>query len=129
MPIFSAAGPMVTALAAAALDEVLAAWAGLGYYARARNLHACAREVVARHGGRFPATEAASHAARHRRLHRGGDRAIAFDAGLAGRRQCRAGDRAPVRHRHAAACGQAGDQAACRGADAGRARRRLRPGA
>ena len=37
---------------------MLAAWAGLGYYARARNLHACAREVVARHGGRFPATEA-----------------------------------------------------------------------
>ena len=50
--------PDVTALAAAELDEVLAAWAGLGYYARARNLHACAREVVARHGGRFPATEA-----------------------------------------------------------------------
>ena len=50
--------PDVTALAAAELGEVLAAWAGLGYYARARNLHACAREVVARHGGRFPATEA-----------------------------------------------------------------------
>ena len=49
--------PDVTALAAAELGEVLAAWAGLGYYARARNLHACAREVVARHGGRFPATE------------------------------------------------------------------------
>ena len=58
MPIFSAAGQMSTALAAAELGEVLAAWAGLGYYARARNLHACAREVVARHGGRFPATEA-----------------------------------------------------------------------
>ena len=50
--------PDVAALAAAELGEVLAAWAGLGYYARARNLHACAREVVARHGGRFPATEA-----------------------------------------------------------------------
>ena len=50
--------PDVGALAAAELGEVLAAWAGLGYYARARNLHACAREVVARHGGRFPATEA-----------------------------------------------------------------------
>ena len=50
--------PDVTALAAAELGEVLAAWAGLGYYARARNLHACAREVVARHGGHFPATEA-----------------------------------------------------------------------
>jgi A/G-specific adenine glycosylase len=34
------------------------AWAGLGYYARARNLHACAKAVVERHGGRFPETEA-----------------------------------------------------------------------
>ncbi len=42
----------------AELGEVLAAWAGLGYYARARNLHACARDVVERHGGSFPATEA-----------------------------------------------------------------------
>ena len=50
--------PDVAALAAAELGEVLAAWAGLGYYARARNLHACAREVVERHDGRFPATEA-----------------------------------------------------------------------
>jgi A/G-specific adenine glycosylase len=50
--------PDVTVLAKAELGEVLAAWAGLGYYARARNLHACAREVVARHGGRFPVTEA-----------------------------------------------------------------------
>jgi A/G-specific adenine glycosylase len=37
---------------------VLKAWAGLGYYARARNLHACARAVVERHGGKFPANEA-----------------------------------------------------------------------
>ncbi|MFI4948937.1 MAG: A/G-specific adenine glycosylase, partial [Alphaproteobacteria bacterium] len=36
------------------LDEVLHQWQGLGYYARARNLHACARAVVERHGGRFP---------------------------------------------------------------------------
>jgi A/G-specific adenine glycosylase len=49
--------PDVRALAAAELGDVLAAWAGLGYYARARNLHACAREVVARFGGRFPKTE------------------------------------------------------------------------
>jgi A/G-specific adenine glycosylase len=48
----------VRALAAAPLAEVLAAWAGLGYYARARNLHACARAVVERHGGEFPASEA-----------------------------------------------------------------------
>jgi A/G-specific adenine glycosylase len=48
----------VRALAAAPLDDVLKAWAGLGYYARARNLHACARAVVERHGGKFPASEA-----------------------------------------------------------------------
>ena len=46
--------PDVKALAASALADVLKAWAGLGYYARARNLHACARTVVERHGGCFP---------------------------------------------------------------------------
>jgi A/G-specific adenine glycosylase len=46
--------PSVAALAASSLDDVLKAWAGLGYYARARNLHACARAVVERHGGCFP---------------------------------------------------------------------------
>ncbi|MFO1122662.1 MAG: A/G-specific adenine glycosylase [Hyphomicrobiales bacterium] len=50
--------PSVEALARAPLDEVLKAWAGLGYYARARNLHACARTVIERHGGRFPESEA-----------------------------------------------------------------------
>jgi len=50
--------PDVAALAAAPLDDVLRQWAGLGYYARARNLHACARAVVRVHGGRFPETEA-----------------------------------------------------------------------
>jgi A/G-specific adenine glycosylase len=49
--------PTVDALAAATLDDVLAAWAGLGYYSRARNLHACARTVMERHGGRFPDNE------------------------------------------------------------------------
>jgi A/G-specific adenine glycosylase len=47
----------VRALAAAPLDEVLSAWAGLGYYARARNLHACAHAVVERHGTEFPQHE------------------------------------------------------------------------
>jgi A/G-specific adenine glycosylase len=47
----------VRALAAAPLDDVLKAWAGLGYYARARNLHTTARAVVERHGGKFPASE------------------------------------------------------------------------
>jgi A/G-specific adenine glycosylase len=50
--------PDIEALARAELGEVLAAWAGLGYYARARNLHACARAVAEQHGGRFPANEA-----------------------------------------------------------------------
>jgi A/G-specific adenine glycosylase len=49
----------VRALAAAPLEDILKAWAGLGYYARARNLHACARVVVEQHGGAFPADEAA----------------------------------------------------------------------
>ncbi len=51
---FCARFPDVGALAAAPLAEVLALWAGLGYYARARNLHACAQQVVREHGGRFP---------------------------------------------------------------------------
>ena len=51
--------PDVAALAAAPQDEVLALWAGLGYYSRARNLHRCAQAVVAEHGGAFPRTAAA----------------------------------------------------------------------
>ena len=56
---FMTAWPNVEALAEAALDDVLRAWAGLGYYARARNLHACAKMVVERFGGVFPQDEAA----------------------------------------------------------------------
>ena len=51
---FVARWPNVSALASASLEEVLQLWQGLGYYARARNLHACARAIVARHGGAFP---------------------------------------------------------------------------
>ncbi|SPH23812.1 Adenine DNA glycosylase [Defluviimonas aquaemixtae] len=51
---FTARWPDVVALAAADDGEVMAEWAGLGYYARARNLLKCARAVVAEHGGRFP---------------------------------------------------------------------------
>jgi A/G-specific adenine glycosylase len=54
---FLARWPSVAALAAAPLDDVLKAWAGLGYYARARNLYACAAAVAGQHGGRFPDTE------------------------------------------------------------------------
>ncbi len=50
--------PDVGALAAAELDAVLAQWAGLGYYSRARNLHRCAQVVVAEHGGQFPRSAA-----------------------------------------------------------------------
>lgn len=54
---FTARWPTVAALAAAQDADVMAAWAGLGYYARARNLLACARAVVADHGGHFPGSE------------------------------------------------------------------------
>ncbi|MGN6277840.1 MAG: A/G-specific adenine glycosylase [Sphingomonas sp.] len=54
---FMSRWPSVAALAAADEADVMAAWAGLGYYSRARNLIACARTVVAEHGGRFPETE------------------------------------------------------------------------
>ncbi|MFQ5958246.1 MAG: A/G-specific adenine glycosylase [Alphaproteobacteria bacterium] len=51
---FLARWPRIEDLAAAALDDVLHAWQGLGYYARARNLHQCAQAVAGEHGGRFP---------------------------------------------------------------------------
>lgn len=53
---FVARWPTITALAAASDEEILSEWAGLGYYARARNLIACARQVASRGG--FPSTEA-----------------------------------------------------------------------
>ncbi len=51
---FLKAFPDVRALARARIDPVLANWAGLGYYSRARNLHSAAKEIVSRHGGEFP---------------------------------------------------------------------------
>jgi A/G-specific adenine glycosylase len=53
---FIARFPDVGALASAPSGDVMAAWAGLGYYSRARNLHRCAQLVVEQHGGRFPAS-------------------------------------------------------------------------
>ncbi|SDR60816.1 A/G-specific DNA-adenine glycosylase [Rhizobiales bacterium GAS113] len=50
--------PSLRSLASAPLDDVLSAWAGLGYYSRARNLHACAKAVMAQHCGEFPQSEA-----------------------------------------------------------------------
>jgi A/G-specific adenine glycosylase len=49
--------PTLQHLASAKLEEVLKLWAGLGYYARARNLHACSLALVAQHDGKFPDTE------------------------------------------------------------------------
>ncbi|MGH6726140.1 MAG: A/G-specific adenine glycosylase [Pseudolabrys sp.] len=59
---FLARWPTLQAFGRASLDDVLRAWAGLGYYARARNLHACARAVIERHGGKFPSDIAALRA-------------------------------------------------------------------
>jgi len=55
---FCARWPDIEALAGANLDDILREWAGLGYYARARNLHACAQKIVSDHGGVFPQTGA-----------------------------------------------------------------------
>lgn len=54
---FLARWPTVAALAAAPVEEVMQAWAGLGYYARARNLHQCAKTVTEWRGGHFPEDE------------------------------------------------------------------------
>ena len=59
---FTTRWPDFAALAAAVEGDVMAAWAGLGYYSRARNLIACARAVVAEHGGKLPKTAAALRA-------------------------------------------------------------------
>lgn len=56
---FTERWPQVGDLARASSDDVMRAWAGLGYYSRARNLKKCAEAVVAEHGGRFPANEQA----------------------------------------------------------------------
>lgn len=53
-PCFIKRFPTVKRLAVADMDEVLAEWAGLGYYSRARNLHACAKQVMTEFGGEFP---------------------------------------------------------------------------
>jgi A/G-specific adenine glycosylase len=55
---FTLRWPGVAQLAAAPIEEIMKMWAGLGYYSRARNLHACAQAVVEQFGGLFPADEA-----------------------------------------------------------------------
>ena len=101
--------PTVEALAAADEAAVMAEWAGLGYYSRARNLVACAR-AVARRGG-FPySEEELRELPGHRRVHRGGDRGDRpWPARGGDRCQCRARGRAPVRDRRAAARRAQGD--------------------
>ncbi len=59
---FVARFPSLPELAAATLDEVLSLWAGLGYYSRARNLHACAKLCVLNHAGTLPAEHTQLHA-------------------------------------------------------------------
>ncbi len=55
---FLARFPTLQELAAAPSEDVMALWSGLGYYTRARNLHACAKRVVAEYGGQFPSNPA-----------------------------------------------------------------------
>lgn len=94
--------PDIAALAAAPLDDVLALWSGLGYYARARNLHRAAQHIVAEHGGEFPtdidavcalpgvgrstagAILAQAHGQRHAVLDGNVKRVLARHAGVAG---------------------------------------------
>ena len=126
---FVARWPDVGALAAAPLDDVLRLWAGLGYYARARNLHACARAVAERGG--FPRTEAelttlpgiGRYTAAAIASIAFDEHAVPVDGNV---------ERVVTRlfaDRGGTAGGQAGDSSTGADADAGRAHRRLRAGA
>ena len=127
---FTARWPEVSALAAAPLEEVLHAWQGLGYYARARNLHACARALMSRHAGVFPDDVASLRAlAGNRRLHRRGDcRDRLRPPGGGGGRQCRARPRPGLCRDGAAADGQGAAEGAGAGPHAAASGRRFRPG-
>src|ERR1700704_1984568 len=108
---FVARWPDVASLGRASLDDVLRMWAGLGYYSRARNLHACAVAVLRDHGGAFPGHQGgvpppAGDRALPRRRHR---RDRLRPPHHAGRRQYRARGVAAVRGRRAAAAGKAAD--------------------
>jgi HhH-GPD superfamily base excision DNA repair protein len=111
---FTRLWPTVVDLAAADTDDVMKAWAGLGYYARARNLKKCAEAVVAEYGGRFPTTAEALRA-----LPGIGDR----DGW-----QCRACHFAHLCHRNAAAGGKTPDEGKARDVDPCGSARRFRPG-
>ena len=127
---FVARWPNVGLLAEASGEEVMRAWAGLGYYSRARNLHACAKIVAGPLNGKFPDTEAGLQGLPGTGpIHRGGHRGDRFRPPRSRhRRQCRAGACAPLFDRHAAARGKVRNQGqGCRHG-AGRAARRFRAG-
>jgi A/G-specific adenine glycosylase len=111
----------------------MALWSGLGYYARARNLHACAQAVMREHGGRFPRSpEAIAATARHRPLHRQLHRHLLLRrAGADPRRQRQARAVPRLRHRRLSRRRRGGKTpvGAGRGTDAGAPRRHLQPGA
>ena len=124
---FTQRWPTVAALAAADEGEVMAAWAGLGYYARARNLVACAKAVAVM-GGVFPDSEEALHALPGLGAYTAaavaaiafGQRAVVVDANV---------ERCPAfRHRHAMAWRKGGDSCGHRYSDARSACRRFRAG-
>ena len=122
--------PTVEDLAAAPIELVISAFAGLGYYSRARNLHACAQEIAearrpvsCRRGG-------AAGASRRRRLHRRGDRGDRLrPSGRAGRRQYRAHPRPSDRPRDADRRFAEGDRGRGPRAQPPASRRRFCPGA
>ena len=97
---FMARFPTVVDLGAASLEEVLKAWEGLGYYARARNLHRAARKIVdpaRREDTRRPRTDL--HSSGHRTLHGRGHIEHSLRQGSSrGRRQCSPGAEPPVPH-------------------------------
>ena len=66
---FTETWPTIEALAVAPEEEIMNAWAGLGYYSRARNLHKCAKTVVECYGGVFPDQQEALESAWYRRVH------------------------------------------------------------
>src|ERR1700756_4891547 len=108
---FLARWPDVASLGRASQDDVLRMWAGLGYYSRARNLHACAVAVLRDHGGGVSDTEQGPQGApRDRALHPVGDRGDRLrHQNHAGRRQYRARGVAALCGRGAAAAGQTAD--------------------
>ena len=129
---FIARFPDPAALAAASADEVMGHWSGLGYYARARNLHRAAQEIVARHDGQLPASlDKLDRLGRNRPLDCGRDPCARLRAATPDpRRQCeaRAGARIPRRGDAGFERGPATALAIGNGGNAHRARRRLHAG-